>query len=241
MPILGIPDVVVVEWVDVHLELTVVVEVHISNEESTILPFEEEESSVPVGTEKVAVVATESHDLTLLPRETLQVLAESAEDSPERCVQNHLVDGNQRLLRRCAQLLTPCGVVDATRENVGGGSKRVCAVGLAELHRTIGENSLEATDDVLGELGECFLDRSLYRSTELVALSPHTLLIASVQYSRRRKLVNAFFDRLTRGGNSVVDDPFLLPRCDHGIGHVIILREMRLLGGCRHSFEKSRF
>ena len=33
MPILGIPDVVVVELVDVHLEPTVVVEVHVGDEE----------------------------------------------------------------------------------------------------------------------------------------------------------------------------------------------------------------
>ncbi len=33
MPILGVPDVVVRERVDIHLELTIIVEVHVGNEE----------------------------------------------------------------------------------------------------------------------------------------------------------------------------------------------------------------
>ena len=36
MPVLGIPDVVVLEVVDVDLELTVVVEVHVGHEENML-------------------------------------------------------------------------------------------------------------------------------------------------------------------------------------------------------------
>ena len=184
MTIVGVPDAVVQERIDVHPEPTVVAEAHAGDEESAIFSLEEEERAVTIGAQEVAMVAAERHDLRLLPHQTPEVLAKAAEDLAVLAVFfDHLVDGGEDLLRALARLLARHCAVDATFEYVGDTSERLLAVGLGDFDRLLGEDALEVTDDVLGELGEENFECGLHDCRDLVSLRLHPLNVAFVKHT----------------------------------------------------------
>ena len=221
-PTPGVPDVVAAERVHEHTELPAITDDHAGHEEFAVLPLEKEEGAVSVLVKQVTVITTERHDLAFGPAETLEVLPEAAEDLRVRAVLDHLVDVDSRFLRRLAETTLLC-VVDADGEDVRGSRDGLLAVRGIELDCTIGVETLEPTDDVVGEFGESDLHGSLDHRADLVALGEDpTLEVAGVEHSVSGKLFDRFRARLTSGRHDHVDSLFLLSGCNHVGRHVII-------------------
>jgi len=98
----GKPDAAAPEPVHAHPELAIVVDAHARDAELVVL-LEQEERGVAVRTQPVAVVAGEALDLRLCQHEFVERATEVIEDAVEIGIPNHLVNFNERLLRRLAR------------------------------------------------------------------------------------------------------------------------------------------
>ncbi len=99
MPTACVPDVVVRELDHADVERPVVVDVHVRNEE-IFIPLEQEEGSVAVSTEPLAMFLHEPDDLRLSEAQTVEIGRKTVVDLAKGAVLGHLEDRNLLLLGR---------------------------------------------------------------------------------------------------------------------------------------------
>ena len=206
----GIPDVIELERVDVNVQTTTVVHEDVSNEETTVLSLEEEESAVPLLQEQVLVITTERHDLALRPTETFQILSEAAEDLRVGAVLGHFIDSDDGL---CCNLADPPfhRTTDPRFENVTRESERLLAVGFSKFDHLVGEKSLQTTNHVLGEFRKSGFHDGFYHCYNFVTLGENPALeVPGIEHPVRGELLDRLGPRLASRRRDHVDPFFSL-------------------------------
>lgn len=214
--ILGTPDEVVREAIDVGVERAIGVDEHVSNEE-LFANLEQEERAVAVRAEPLAMVLDELNDLSLREAQRIQVGSETAVDLLEGSVLGHLVNLNVLGFRWVAfHVGVPVDevAVEVAVEEVTCFCDDFVSVSRTEGERFRSRDKPEAVRGILSHFREEVCDELLSFSGHMVASPENPLHVFTIECSVLFQFGNGGFGTLASGVFDDSDALFFLSCCN---------------------------